>query len=666
MKIALAQIDARLGDIEGICARIEQQAHLAAEQGARLLCTPFPLFTGVNAGGLLESPNFEHSMVRALGELSERLASTDITCLVPATVNYLDAPLFELFMLKDGRLIPTRSMLAQRREAAAPIVWTPPVFDVAGVRIAATFDLEHDIEEVPTGCDLVISFQVNAFDASDETTAAVAAIERSRVPDVVSRKGVWLAWVAPVGGFDEVVYTGGSFVMDDIGRVVAAAPCFEESLLVQDVHHGTFAIEDEREPSLPGYSRNEWIWGALRISLRDSVRASGREKVALVLSNDLSSSLLCALCVDALGPRNVIGLIVDLGASASQRDSDERSRAESIRAFARNLHIQLVERTGASAFGRDASSSALSGDMMRAGQITGVLLDEVAQQADALAVSPISKTDAALAAPLHAARYEGMVAPFGDVYLTTLEFLAKERNRLAPTIPEGAVNLRAVKQSMAEILVWMVVSNRDHPEYRERMAQVLTALEPHEIDAVLEAHVDRSCPFEEIPQVEKNPEAVALLLMFVRGGESARRMLPMAPIISARSFVERDWPRSLAWSDMGRNGDELLSAHDIAVGEIEGIRSRAARSGERMRGEIMGLVGGLFGLTPEQVEELSSAEGQQRMRESFEHFESQIQDAINRMADSDDGHGGPGGTQTPPTHPPSDPSSRNLPFFSQN
>ena len=64
MKLALAQIDMRLGDIEGICGRIEDQARLAHERGARVLCVPAPLFMGAMPGGLVGAADFEHDMPR--------------------------------------------------------------------------------------------------------------------------------------------------------------------------------------------------------------------------------------------------------------------------------------------------------------------------------------------------------------------------------------------------------------------------------------------------------------------------------------------------------------------------------------------------------------------------------------------------------------------------
>ena len=128
MKIALAQIDMRLGDIEGVCARIESQAILAHEQEADLLAVPVPLLAGILPGSLIEVEDFEHDMVSALSALAERLDQLDIAALVPAVVAYEGAALLEVFVLDRGHVVPVRSLFALRHDPASGEAWAPPVF----------------------------------------------------------------------------------------------------------------------------------------------------------------------------------------------------------------------------------------------------------------------------------------------------------------------------------------------------------------------------------------------------------------------------------------------------------------------------------------------------------------------------------------------------------
>ena len=150
MKLALAQIDMRLGDIEGICGRIEDQARLAHERGARVLCVPAPLFMGAMPGGLVGAADFEHDMLAGLTGAAERIQELDMICIVPAAVSFEGQPLLDYMMLKDGHVVPARSSIALQRGGNGDARWAPPVFDVDGVRIAVIFDLDRELEMLPT------------------------------------------------------------------------------------------------------------------------------------------------------------------------------------------------------------------------------------------------------------------------------------------------------------------------------------------------------------------------------------------------------------------------------------------------------------------------------------------------------------------------------------
>ena len=678
MKIALAQIDMRLGDIEGICSRIADQARLAADQDAQLLCVPAPLLSGVLPGALTEYANYEHDLVCALVALAERVEPTGVVCLVPAVVPCEGGSLFEVFMLREGRAVPTRLTVA-RFHGDGDAAWVPPVFDVAGTRVAVTFDLVRDLGELPTGCDLVVYFQVNGFDVSDDASAAVASVTDGRFGEEVARAGVWMACTAPVGAFDDAVYTGGSFVMDDGGRVVAAAPCFTESLLVQDVQRGCM-LPSVADRDLPSYNREEWLWEALRLYARDALTDRGFARAVVPLTGDLPSSLLAVLAVDALGPRNVIGVMVDgVEPVTPAQEARVRERVELAREVAANLRIRVVERaTGEAArlMARDAGVPGAEGRVCEewiGRALVAFCLADTARAQDAAVLSPLTKTDAALR-PDAAVRDAGdaVIAPFGDVYLSALEFMARARNRASAVLPARLVCLRAVEDTLAEATTDAACACSRDASDRQRIASLLRSLEPARVDGALEAHVERNQCFEDIPLAADSPEATALLLMLVRRGEDARRRLPASPVVSARSFAERAWPATLAWSDLGRHGEQLASAKDLADAERKRLESQGDERGTAARGEILGLLGDLLGLTPEQQAELRSQEGQQRMRENIQRFEEQLQDAFERMAGAqgmgpgDGGSGDGTGAQFPFPGGPIAAGPGSFPFFSQN
>lgn len=640
MKIALAQIDMRLGDIDAICSRIASQAQIASRQGAQLMCTPMPLFTGYLPGQLVLYPNFEHDLVRALKDLAQEVEGYGISCLVPAmTSTDEDDPydyIFEAFLLREGRVSPLRRTMSRARKGAPVNPWSPAVFDVAGTRVAVTFDLERDISDLPSGCDLLIYFQALPYDSSDIMTQPARALLHGRYDDAVSQAGVWLACMVPVGGFDEAAYPGGSFVMDDSARVIAQAPSFEEHLLVQDVQRGV------QLPKLEGYelslySKEQYLWEVLRVHLRDSVAGSGKTRVVVPLSGDLPSSLLAALAVDAVGSRNVIGLLCDRPDALTPDDeAREARRVELARAVADRLQLRLVEHAAADLGGLlDRPVKREEKPRLR-GDLESYYLSDVARVFSAYPLSPLTKTEYALCAEALAGRTPAALAPFGDIYLTELEFLARTRNDMSDVIPQELVSLDAVEDKMHEALDAAVETFGDDPVYTERIRSLLRTLDASLVDDLLKAHIDRNLELDETQLGRREPEAASLLLMLVRRGEGARRNLPMSPVVSSRSFSDRFWPVSLAWSDTGRRGAQRLDVSTLADEELDRFEESGEQHGTRVRKEIFNQLGNMLGVPPEQLEELNTDEGQQRMRDTLERLGEQLQDVFEQLEEDDD------------------------------
>lgn len=634
MRIALAQIGARLGDFDGICSRVEQQVRLAHDAGADLLCLPAPLMCGVTPGALVDYPNYEHDLIKSLEGLAGVCGDSGVACLVPAVLSMDVGQLFEAFLLRHGRVVPLRLTMIRHQEGLPVSPWSPPVFDIAGTRVAVTFDARRDLESLPSGCDLLIHFPVNGLDVTDPSSAASAALETGSLREDVARAGVWMACMAPIGGYDDAVYTGGSYLLDDGGRVVALAPCFEEFLLVHDVMRGV-PCEPLGDRELPRYDRGVWTWNGLRLHLRDFVAGQGGGRVVVNMRGDLASSLLASLAVDALGPRSVIALHVEHDdASDGGGLASSFSRAELAREVASRLHVRLIERTAPDARWLLDGDEPVGLGRSTAGvreQVEAMMTAEVARVERALPLSALTKTDYALRPQAAAQANVAPLAPFGDVYLTSLEWLARARNRMSAVLPDELLRMDAVRADMDAVLRDAVRHLDADDALVERALHMLLALDPSQVDGALEAHVDRNAVIDDLPLFASSPEMTALLMMIVRAAEPARRQLPSCPIVSARSFMERAWPSMLGWSDMGRHGEERLRAADLADAEFHRLEMRGAARAERARGEIMGMLADLMGITPEQRRELMGEEGMRRMGEELGEIESSLREALGHM-----------------------------------
>lgn len=633
MKLALAQINARPGDFDSVSARIEQQLLVAHEAGADLLCVPAPLMSGVTPGALVESVQFEHDLLACLQRLAARAGELNMTCLVPAVLSLEAGQLFEAYLLRRGRVVPLRLTMVRHHEGMPMSPWSPPVFEVAGTRIAVTFDLSRDLEAIPNGCDLVLYLPVNGFDMTDETSSAVASVADGAYGSSVAQAGMWMACLAPIGSFDRSVYTGGSFVMDDAGRVVAQAPCFEEDLLIQEVQRGV-SLEAVPSHELPVYEREQWLWGALTLYVRDQVEAQGVSGVLVPLDGSLGAALLAQLAVDAVGPRNVRGLVVlREGISTAHDELEEERRVRGVRELAARLHIRLVERAlvhAALLVDRDAPER---DESWLYGALGSVLAADFARDANLVVLSHLSKTEYALCAQDAAAVHACALAPFGDVYATELVRLARSRRCASGGLSEEVLGAPALARAHASMMRRAVLQLPVDPAMRIRAAELLENIDPHALDTLLAGHIDRNLALEECAGDGVSLQVAALLALMIRHNEAARRQLPHYPIVSARSLFERAWPVDLAWSDTGLDAGERLQARDFADAEFRRLEHKGAARTEQARSEIMGMLGAMLGLTPEQQDELMSEAGQRRMHEELEQAQEALREMLGRGID---------------------------------
>lgn len=662
LKIAIAQFDARLGDLDSICARISEQARLAIAQNVKVLCVPAPLFCGVDPGTLIENNNFENDLFRHLLDLAQSFSGDGLIFLIPVIEAIDGAPLFDVVMLKEGRVIPTRLFCMHHRSGADQNLWAPPIFEIGGLRLAVSFDAVRDLPSLPQGCDLFIYFQANSFNQDDLSTVGAPGVIDGPLLDSVRDRGIWFAGVCPIGGYDESVFTGGSYFVDDSGRLINFAPSFEDSLLIQDVVRGTLLPEAPAADEFR-FCKEEWVWNALQIHLRDHLHACGAPRVVLELDGGLASSLLAVLAVDSIGSRNVVALLMERNDAATPDLIDrEMMRRKLVRDLASSLHIQLAVRSTealADVFDRDARPT----DGVRMGDLAAsVILADLGDEHEALVLSPLTKTDYSLPAS-HVDRYRyAAIAPFGDVYITDLEFLARYRNRISCVLPSSIVSLNEVETSMSRILYNAILGCLDDTVMLSRAAELLRGLEASQVDDVFRNAVDLDRAFDDIPLSRSKGDAVSLLLLMMRAGEGARRRMASYPIVSSKSYVERSWPVQLAWSDIGRGGRDPISADGFVRDEIRRFEAKGEQFGQRMREEIAGLIGGMLGMSPDQLRAMLES-GKADMRADLERLDEAARDSIDYSGNKEPGDPENGHFDRALPHGvrPSD-----LPFFSIN
>ncbi|MFJ1651053.1 NAD+ synthase [Streptomyces sp. NPDC088337] len=579
LRLALNQIDSRVGDLAGNSEAIVRRARESAERGAHLAVFPEMALTGYPVEDLALRSSFVEASRAALRALAARLAAEGLGEL-PVLVGYLDrgetaqpkygmpagAPQNAAAVLHRGEVVlsfakhhlPNYGVFDEFRYFVPGD--TMPVLRVHGVDVALAIceDLWQDGGRVPAarsvGAGLLVSVNASPYERLKDDTRLDLVRKRAQ------EAGCTLAYLAMTGGQDELVFDGDSIVVSPDGEVVARAPQFAEDLMVLDLDlpaaaadAPTGVVDDglridrlvlSDEP-LPAYEPlpageyaarmddDEEVYTALVVGLRAYVRKNGFRSVLIGLSGGIDSALVAALACDAVGPENVYGV------SMPSKYSSEHSRDDA---------AELARRTGlnfrtvpiAPMFDAYMGSLGLTGlaEENLQSRLRGTLLMAVSNQEGHIVLAPGNKSELAVGYSTLYGDSVGAYGPIKDVYKTSVFRLAEWRNRAAaergetPPIPENSIT----KPPSAELRPGQVDTD-SLPDYPV-------------LDAILELYVDQDKGADLIVAAGYDRELVAKTLRMVDTAEYKRRQYPPGTKISAKGFgKDRRLPITNGWRE---------------------------------------------------------------------------------------------------------------------
>lgn len=326
MKLALAQINPTVGDIAGNAAKILSYYTQAKKQGADLVVCPELCLVGYPPEDLVLMPAFQKEAMAAVKMLAKKTAKGPALIIgslwEEGKKTYAKNPagpwdekqkIYNTALLLDrGKVVhvtrkvmlPNYSVFDEKRiftQGGNPAVvrWRGLKLgllvceDVWSDRLAAELGMQ--------GADLLIVINASPFETgklAQRKKVAAAAVKKTRLP---------LVYVNMVGGQDDIVFDGGSFVLDPKGKCVAQMAEFTEAVLVIPAKAG---ISKEKIPASAGMTKEETLWSAMKLGLADYVRKNGFKSVVLGLSGGIDSAITAALAVDALGAANVKGVLL--------------------------------------------------------------------------------------------------------------------------------------------------------------------------------------------------------------------------------------------------------------------------------------------------------------------------------------------------------------------
>lgn len=579
LRLALNQIDSTVGDLAGNAEAIVHWTRHSAEQGAHLVAFPEMMLTGYPVEDLALRPSFVEASRDALRALAARLDAEGFGEL-PVVVGYLDrsekaqprygqpagAPQNAAAVLHRGRValsfakhhLPNYGVFDEFRYFVPGD--SMPVVRVHGVDVALAIceDLWQDGGRVPAaraaGAGLLLSINASPYERDKDDTRL--ALVRKRAQEA----GCTTAYLAMIGGQDELVFDGDSIVVDKDGEVIARAPQFAEGSVVLDLDLPAAAPEapsgvvndglridhavlsDKPVPAYEaeltgGYAErlddDEELYSALVVGLRAYAAKNGFSSVLIGLSGGIDSALVAAIACDALGAQNVYGISMPSKYSSDHSKGDAAELARRTGLNFRTVPIEpmfdaYMESLGLTGLAEENLQSRLRGTMLMA----------VSNQEGQIVLAPGNKSELAVGYSTLYGDSVGAYGPIKDVYKTSIFRLAKWRNRAAeergrtPPIPEASIT----KPPSAELRPDQVDTD-SLPDYDV-------------LDRILEMYVDRDLGLDTIVAAGFDEALVTKTLRLVDTAEYKRRQYPPGTKISPKGFgKDRRLPITNRWRE---------------------------------------------------------------------------------------------------------------------
>jgi len=350
MRIALAQLNATVGDLEGNFNKMAEAYRRALDAGVDLLVFPEQFLCGYPTEDLLLKQHFlDHNL-----ELVEKLAATcpKLTIVAGFAEPFGGGCRNSAAICRDGEIddiyaknaLPNYGVFDERRYFEAGT--RPVAFEVAGVKVAMSvcFDMWNvgQLTEFlrPLGrFDLLLNISASPFH--------IGKIAKRR--EIIKRCAAGFRCAAAycnlVGGQDEIVFDGRSILANSAGRIVAEAAAFEEDMLIADVtvmDDGHTRIEPIGPPVCPPESDVEEVYRALVLGTRDYTRKNGFSRTMLGLSGGIDSSVVAAIAAAALGPECVTGITMPSRFNSAETRGDAELLAKNLGIAFHSIPIESI------------------------------------------------------------------------------------------------------------------------------------------------------------------------------------------------------------------------------------------------------------------------------------------------------------------------------------
>ncbi len=548
LRIAIAQMNSTVGDLMGNAQKIGGHIDAARRQKADIVVFPELAICGYPPEDLLYKENFAKDNLRALKSVIGKTRG------ITAIVGFVDqGKKGEIYnaaaIIQDGRIksichkteLPNYSVFDEKR------YFTPGqnkcVYaigeNVFGVNICEDIWKEDGLydEQADAGAKMLINISASPYYVGKRKERENLLRRR------VKRTKTHIVYVNTVGGQDELVFDGGSFVVDPTGRVIASGKQFEEDLFVVDLDIKNPRLskrnkhvirlgpllnvkKEKVQPYLiPLLQPTEEMYKALVLGTRDYIRKNGFKKVVIGLSGGIDSALVAVIACEAIGRENVVGITMPSEFSSSGTRSDAAKLAE-------NLRIQFVEVPIEGIFHTylfmlkghfEGKASDIAEENLQA-RIRGTLLMAFSNKFGWLVLTTGNKSEFAVGYCTLYGDMSGGFAVIKDVPKMKVYEIARFIN----------------KQAKGKLIPESIFTRPPTAELRPNQTDQ-DSLPPYEtLDRILTDYIEEHCSVKSIAKREKNIELVKKVIKLVDQSEYKRRQAPPGVKITQRAFG-KDW-----------------------------------------------------------------------------------------------------------------------------
>ncbi|KAA3621535.1 MAG: NAD+ synthase [Proteobacteria bacterium] len=543
LSIGLAQINLVVGDIPGNIRRVVEAAERARDEfGVDILVCPELTITGYPPEDLLLRTDFVAAAEAGVAEVRDRVGG------IVLAIGHPEARQGRLYnaasVISDGktlatyykRALPNYGVFDEKRYFDAGSLAI--VFPLNGWRLGITicedvWESAPVVDAVGEGAEIILNLNASPFHINK-------SVERETliVGSVARRLGVPVVYTNLVGGQDELVFDGASFVVDGDGHVVHRMPAFE-----QDLSHVVFGADEAGAPCIEHATvvspagPEETVYRALVTGVRDYVRKNGFPGVVIGLSGGVDSALTLAIAVDALGAADVIGVSMPSRYTREMSIEDAFDQCQRQGVACHRIDIDPMFQSFL-----DPLQPIFEGLPVDAteeniqARTRGILLMAISNKTGKMVLTTGNKSELAVG---YATLYGDMVGGFAaikDVPKTWVYRLAKYRNTQSEVIPERVIT----RPPSAELAPDQLDSD-SLPAYEV-------------LDPIIEAYVENDLSPAQIIELGHDADEVHRVLRMINRNEYKRRQAPPGVRISKRAFGrDRRYPLTSGFQFDPRN-----------------------------------------------------------------------------------------------------------------